>query len=144
MEPGQSFFLYVCLSVFFKFRIFSSSDPCSSVRLVCVCARLRAVTNSSEPALHPHPSLHITVICEPQRPGPCCSPAAVGTPRLFVSRDGWSALFCSARLTQRSLSDCRSVRARLLSESHSSLLHLPFTIISVKLMFFFVFFFWSN
>lgn len=52
-----------------------------------------------------------------------------------------SALFCSALLTQWSLSDCSSVRARLLSESRSSLLHLPFTIISVKLMFFFVFFF---
>lgn len=86
MEHGQFFWM-------FSFGFFCTFWTLSSL---CVCTPCVTVTNSSEPALHPHLSLHITVICEPrQQPRPRCSPAAVGTPRLSF------ALLCSNPLNTR-------------------------------------------
>lgn len=132
---GPTFFCMFscCWGFFCTFWITLCLDPCS---LACgfVCARLRAVTNSSEPALHPHPSLQITVISEPPpppRPGRCCSPAAVGTPRLLF------ALLCSNPLSSR---NSAFLIATLREYHHSSLLPLLFITVTVKLMFFVPFF----
>lgn len=79
---------------------------------------------------------------KPQWPGPCCSPAAVRSLRLFVRGVHWSALALTHAnrvfLTATLLEESQGV-----SRSQGSLIHLtwrkpvPFSIVSVKLRGFF-------
>lgn len=96
---GPIFFLYVSCC-FFQFRIFSSSDPCSSVCLVCVCV------HGSELSLIPPnlPFTHIlpsTLLSSVSRSGLVPAvPQQQWEPRGYLSAE-MVGLLCSARLDSR-------------------------------------------